>query len=91
LAILEAMAMRKPVIACSTGGVPEMITHGRSGWLVNERSEEEVAIAISTLLNDAIRSREMAQLARQTVRERFTPRQQSAAVIRQYANLIATV
>jgi glycosyltransferase involved in cell wall biosynthesis len=40
LAIVEAMAMRKPVIACDTGGVPEIITHGRDGWLVEERSTE---------------------------------------------------
>ena len=89
LVILEAMAMQKPVIACGTGGIPEMITHGRDGWLVKERSEEEVAAAISTLLNDGARSREMAQRARETVRERFTPRHQCAAVLQRYASLIA--
>jgi glycosyltransferase involved in cell wall biosynthesis len=89
LAILEAMAMRKPVIACGTGGVPEMITHGRNGWLVRERSEEDVATAISTLLNDGVRSKEMAQRARETVRERFKPSQQCAAVVQRYASLIA--
>jgi glycosyltransferase involved in cell wall biosynthesis len=89
LVILEAMAMQKPVIACGTGGIPEMITHGRDGWLVKERSEEEVAAAILTLLNDSVRSREMARRARETVRERFTPRHQCAAVIQRYASLIA--
>jgi glycosyltransferase involved in cell wall biosynthesis len=89
LVILEAMAMQKPVIACGTGGIPEMITHGRDGWLVKERSEEEVAAAISTLLNDGVRSREMARRARETVRERFTPRHQCAAVLKRYASLIA--
>lgn len=89
LSIVEAMAMRKPVIACNTGGVPEIITHGRDGWLVEERSEEAVAIAISRLLNDAQLCRQMGQRARQTVRERFSPRQQSAAVAQRYANLIA--
>jgi glycosyltransferase involved in cell wall biosynthesis len=90
LVILEAMAMQKPVIACGTGGTPEMITHGRDGWLVKERSEEEVAAAISTLLNDGVLSREMARRARETVRERFTPRHQCAAVIQRYASLIST-
>jgi glycosyltransferase involved in cell wall biosynthesis len=65
-----------------------MITHGKDGWLVNERSEEEVAAAISILLDDANRSREMGLRARQTVRERFTPRRQSAAVVERYAGLI---
>jgi len=89
LVILEAMAMRKPVIACGTGGVPEMITHGRDGWLVSERSDEEVAMAISTLLKDRARSKEMAQRARETVRARFTPQHQTAAVVQGYARLVA--
>jgi glycosyltransferase involved in cell wall biosynthesis len=89
LSIAEAMAMRKPVIACSTGGVPEIITHGRDGWLVAERSAEAVATAISTLLKDGDLCRQLGQRARETVRNRFTPRQQSAAVVQRYANLIA--
>jgi len=89
LAIVEAMAMRKPVIACDTGGVPEIITHGRDGWLVEERSTEAVAAAISTLLHDGELCRQLGQRARDTVRDRFTPRQQCAAVTQRYASLIA--
>jgi glycosyltransferase involved in cell wall biosynthesis len=89
LAIAEAMAMRKPVIACNTGGVPEIITHGSDGWLVEERSAEAVATAIATLLNDPELCRQMGQRARETVRNRFTPREQCAAVARQYASLVA--
>jgi glycosyltransferase involved in cell wall biosynthesis len=89
LSIVEAMAMRKPVIACGTGGVPEIITHGRDGWLVEERSAEAVATAIATLLNDGELCRQMGVRARETVRDRFTPRQQSTAVTQRYASLIA--
>jgi glycosyltransferase involved in cell wall biosynthesis len=89
LSIVEAMAMRKPVIACGTGGVPEIITHGKDGLLVAERSTDAVAAAMSTLLNDAELCRQLGERARQTVCERFTPRQQSAAVAQRYASLIA--
>jgi glycosyltransferase involved in cell wall biosynthesis len=89
LAIAEAMAMRKPVIACNTGGVPEIITHGMDGWLVEERSAEAVATAITTLLNDGELCRQLGIRARETIRNRFTPRQQCAAVARQYASLVA--
>jgi glycosyltransferase involved in cell wall biosynthesis len=89
LSIAEAMAMRRPVIACNTGGVPEIITHGKDGWLVEERSAEAVAKAITTLLNDAELCRQLGERGRETVRARFSPRQQCAAVTRQYANLIA--
>lgn len=89
LSIVEAMAMRKPVIACGTGGVPEIITDGKDGMLVQERSAADVARAIATLLDDRELCRTMGARARQTVRERFTPRHQCAVAARQYANLVA--
>jgi len=89
LSIVEAMAMRKPVIACGTGGVPEIITHGKDGWLVEERSAEAVATGIATLLSDNELCKQMGERARKTVRDRFMPRLQCAAVTRRYASLIA--
>jgi glycosyltransferase involved in cell wall biosynthesis len=89
LAIAEAMAMRKPVIACGSGGVPEIITHGQDGWLVRERSDEAVAAAMTKLLDDSELCRQLGERARETVRTRFTPRRQCAAVVQRYASLIA--
>jgi glycosyltransferase involved in cell wall biosynthesis len=89
LSIVEAMAMRKPVIACGTGGVPEIITHGKDGWLVEERSVEEVATGIAALLNNSELCRQMGQQARETVRSRFTPRQQCATAVQRYSSLLA--
>lgn len=89
LSIAEAMSMRRPVIACNTGGVPEIITHGSDGWLVEERSTEAVAAAITRLLNDGELCRQMGARARETIRGRFSPRQQCAAVAQRYASLIA--
>jgi glycosyltransferase involved in cell wall biosynthesis len=89
LSIVEAMAMRKPVIACGTGGVPEIITHGKDGWLVEERSVEAVATAMATLLNDGELRRQLGECGRETVRRRFSPRRQCAAVAQRYASLIA--
>lgn len=89
LAIVEAMAMRKAVIACNTGGVPEIITHGKDGWLVEPRSQEAVAKALTTLLNRPELCRQLGEYARETVRSRFSPRQQCALVAQRYASLIA--
>jgi glycosyltransferase involved in cell wall biosynthesis len=89
LSIAEAMAMRRPVVACVTGGVPEIITHGKDGWLVEEGSAEAVAEAITTLLDDAGLRQQVGAQARETIRSRFTPAQQCAAATTQYQKLIA--
>ena len=90
LAIAEAMAMRKPVIACRSGGVPEIITHGEDGWLVEPRSAESVADGVAALLNDPERGRRLGARARQTVCARFTPRRQCALVAQRYGELLST-
>jgi glycosyltransferase involved in cell wall biosynthesis len=52
LSILEAMACAKPVIAPRVGGIPEIISHGEHGWMVEEHNPEKIALAILNLLND---------------------------------------
>ncbi|HET6389433.1 glycosyltransferase family 4 protein [Hyphomicrobium sp.] len=89
LAIAEAMAMEKPVIACGTGGVPEIITHNLDGRLVEERSAEAVAAEIASLIGDADLRRRLGECARQTILRRFTPRLQCSEVARRYAGLVA--
>lgn len=88
LAITEAMAMRLPVIACASGGVPEIITHSENGWLVAPRSVPQLAQAIRNLLSDQELRRSLANNARRTVEERFSPRRQADLVSDLYARLV---
>jgi glycosyltransferase involved in cell wall biosynthesis len=52
LALLEAMALRRPVVATAVGGVPEMIEDGVTGLLVPARDPDALATAIARLLTD---------------------------------------
>jgi glycosyltransferase involved in cell wall biosynthesis len=52
LALLEAMALRRPVVATKVGGVPEMIDDGRTGLLVAPRDPQALATAIVRVLTD---------------------------------------
>ena len=52
LAILEAMALRRPVVATAVGGVPEMIESGKTGLLVPPRDPVALGDAIARLLTD---------------------------------------
>lgn len=52
VAILEAMAAGKPVIATAVGGIPEIVRDGRSGMLVEPGSVEALAHAMEILARD---------------------------------------
>lgn len=88
LAITEAMAMELPVIACASGGVPEIITHGENGWLIPPRSSDAVAGAIKHLVANPGLCKSLAENARRTVADRFSPRAQAGRVADIYARLL---
>lgn len=57
-AILEAQGAGLPVIATAVGGVPEMIEHGKTGYLVPPKDVEALYAAISRLIkNDPLRQK----------------------------------
>jgi len=48
----EALAMGRPALATPTGGVMQMIDHGRNGWFTDGTEETQIAEAIERLLED---------------------------------------
>jgi glycosyltransferase involved in cell wall biosynthesis len=50
--VLEAMAMRVPVVASNVGGIPEAVEHGRSGLLVPPGDRDALAAALTRVLDD---------------------------------------
>ena len=56
--VAEAMAMGLPVVCTRVSGIPEIVEHHVSGWLIPERDVESLAGALQTLLGDpALRAR----------------------------------
>jgi glycosyltransferase involved in cell wall biosynthesis len=47
--IMEAMALGKPVVATSVGGIPDLVRNGETGFLVEARNSDGLANAILTL------------------------------------------
>jgi glycosyltransferase involved in cell wall biosynthesis len=82
-AILEAMAMQKPVVATDVGGTGEVIQHGRSGLLVPARDPAPLADAMAKLLASPAEAAVMGRRAREIVVERFSAR----AMVRQMEEL----
>lgn len=52
LSVMEALSMGRPVIAFKGGGIPEIVQHGRTGWLLERRTAQEIVIQISRLVGD---------------------------------------
>jgi len=48
--IMEAMALRRPVLATYVGGIPELVLPGQNGWLFPAGSIDELTLAIENFL-----------------------------------------
>ena len=72
ISILEAMARRVPVVATAVGGIPEVITSGVDGLLVEPSDPRGLAEAITRLLLDADLRRRIGEAGYRTVAERFS-------------------
>jgi glycosyltransferase involved in cell wall biosynthesis len=71
VALIEAMASGKPVVATAVGGVPDVIDDGRTGLLVPARNASALATAMIALAQDGGRRAQMGQSGRNDVANRF--------------------
>lgn len=88
-AILEAMAMEKAVVATDVGGTGEVVRHGQSGLLVPAKDPEALAAAISEVLAQPMRAREMGRVGRRIVHEGFSAQAMVRQMERLYLELAA--
>ena len=73
LAALESLASGVPVVASDVGGVPEVVSHGETGWLVPPGDPAAMAAAALSLLADPPRRAAMGRAARAAALARFQP------------------
>jgi len=83
LAALEAMACEMPVIATTTGGLPELILDGETGFLSEVGDIEKMTQDAINLLSDA----DMLNKFRKSARNRAVEEFSSNIVVDQYINL----
>ncbi len=67
-ALMEAMSAGTPVVAANVGGVPELITSGQNGWLVDLRNPADFADAVQWVLDHPEEARAMAANGFQHIR-----------------------
>jgi glycosyltransferase involved in cell wall biosynthesis len=71
-ALLEAMAMELPSIATRVGGVPEIITHQKNGFLISPEKPDEISGAIVQLLSHPKIAKELGKNARNRIRTQYS-------------------
>ncbi len=62
--VVEAMAAGKPVVASKVGGIPDLIQHGQTGFLVPPADEDALAEAIVKLVKNAELAKKMGVMGR---------------------------
>jgi len=71
VAVLEAMAMAKPVVVSNAGGLPEAVAPGETGLIGPAGDPEALAEALVSLLTDRERARKMGEAGRARARREF--------------------
>ena len=71
LAIVQAMSVGLPVVATRTGGIPELVTDGKSGILVEPENAKELSDAIMSIMFDRSAALRMGEMARRESTVRF--------------------
>jgi glycosyltransferase involved in cell wall biosynthesis len=89
LSVLEAMASGTPVIASRTGGLPEVVRDGETGFLITPGDVSQLRDRIDQLLRDPALARRMGEHARARVLDEFTWDQTAARCLAAYAELLA--
>jgi glycosyltransferase involved in cell wall biosynthesis len=69
LSVLESLSMGRPVIAFAGGGIPEIVKHGVTGWLVPDASGAAFARAIDQARRDRSQLGAMGAAARRFAEE----------------------
>lgn len=87
LAVLEAMAAGRPVVASRVGGMDELVDDGVTGRLVTN-DPEDMAAALVELLGPGSGAEAMGAAARRRVDERFEAGRMTAAVLAAYRRLV---
>jgi len=63
--VMEALASGTPLVATTVGGIPSVVTHGRTGWLVPERDADALAAAVEYLVRHAETRAALGRAARE--------------------------
>ncbi|MEO6237593.1 MAG: glycosyltransferase family 4 protein, partial [Vicinamibacterales bacterium] len=87
LVFIEAMAMKKPVVALASGGAPELVEHEKSGLLSRPGDHAALAANLCMMLGDPALRVRFGEYGRRQVETRFTAQRMATDTARVYASV----
>jgi len=63
--LVEAMSLGKPIVASDVGGIPDLVIHGKNGFLVPPKNPERLAKYIKILIEDKDKREKMGQAGKE--------------------------
>jgi glycosyltransferase involved in cell wall biosynthesis/protein-tyrosine-phosphatase len=88
MALLEAMALGRPIVATAVGGVPEIIIDGETGLLIQPRNEQALAGACLELARNRAWAATLGAAARRVVEARFSHERNGQALLALYRDVV---
>jgi len=89
MALLEAMAAGKPIVATAVSGTTQVMIHGKTGLIVPPRDSRALADAIIQLLSDPAQAQAMGQSAKRHVTAHYSAQKQADEHLALYRRLLA--
>lgn len=89
LNIAEAMAAGVPVVAANVGGVPEMVSDGKTGLLVNPNDTSGIAEDVSKVIADPKLAKDMGRRAKESAAEKFRASAVCEKTLQAYREVLA--
>jgi len=88
VSIAEAMTLGKPVVATRVGGVPDLVSHGMTGYVVDHGDVAATAEAFARILGDDAHRRQLGQAGRERAHRDFHPEAIARKTRELYARII---
>jgi glycosyltransferase involved in cell wall biosynthesis len=87
IALIEAMASAKPVVATRVAAVPKIVVHGQTGLLIEPRNPEALSKAICMLLENSALCERLSKAALARIQQQFSSEVMAQRYLRLYHEL----
>ncbi len=88
MALLEAWAARKPVVATAVGGLPEVIEDNKNGLLLRPGDQEQLIEVLASLTTDPDRRNRLGNSGRSLVAEKYSAEKIALSYREEYLSLL---